>query len=320
MTDFMDRLDRTMGHWTLSANAQRWEDHVDDLTQISDDAAALTITRQTKNWKRLLQLENLVELTLENPDQRQLDTLSNLPWLRRLRISRTRTKSLEVLECLPSLEELVVEHASGLSSVEDIGKIANLRSLHLQNLKNVTHFSGLTPLKQLRYLGFSGTLDHRQRISGFDFFAGLKSLEFLRIVSSKVAETQHIKSQFTNLVGLKKVYFASDLFELDFFAWFQASFPHVDGSKQAPFDRYGGKRKKVSTSDFINSLPVDQVRQQYPGIEIDADGTYWRTEKDGATLLGKGMRPAQGSAAAVDARCAAHARIYNGLVTSYSDK
>lgn len=199
-----------------------------------------------------------------------------------------------------------------------LGELPNLTALHLENLRKVDDFSVLQNLQSLRCLSMGGTLDHKQKVQNFEFLRGLQRLEVLKLTGLNVLAKDVPYLPFEALTSLKSIYIASDVFELEFFAWFQVTFRDVDGSVRVPYDRYGGDRQQVSGRDVFATMPEEQLRKEAPFIEIDADRSRWRNMANGATLLGKGERTAQASKATVDAKCAAHAAHYEGLLEKFS--
>lgn len=313
----MDLLDRSMGHWQISPNIDRWQYHFEDLNDAPLSSTRVSLTKETRNWSKIAEFADLTELTLDRPDKRQIEMLSKLPHLKRLRISHTRSKKLDGIEELTELEELVLEYASGIERLDIIGALPNLAAIHLENLRNVRDFSGLGNLETLRYLGITGTLDRKQTIRSFEFLRKFQRLETLRLTGLNVLSNGDQFSPFEHLTSLKKIYVASDVFELEFFAWFQAKFPHVEGAIRSPYDRYGGTRERVSAPDIYATMPEELVKKEAPGIEIDEDGSRWRSMNHGAILLGKGERTVQGSKATVDAKCAAHSARYKTLLNRF---
>jgi len=315
----VDLLDREMGHWQISPNGKRWQYYFEDLTDAPLNSTRITLSKNVKNWELISQLPDLVELTLDRPDKWQIEYLAKIPHLKRLRISHTRAKSLNVIEYLSGLEELVLEYVSGINQLDAIGALPNIRALHLENLRNVKDFSGLSPLISLGYLNISGNVDWKQTVESFSFVENFGSLEILRLTNIKILAGDFPYLPLSCLTSLKKISLASNVFELEFFAWLQAKFPHVIGSKRMPFSKYGGTRQKITPPDICATMPEKVVMRDFPKIEIDKDGNRWRNNPHGAFLLGKGERTVQGSKTTVDNKCSEHEARYQKLVKQYSE-
>lgn len=278
---FGDMLDRSLGHWTIAPNRDRWCFHFEDVADAPPTTEVITLTREDKNWDQVERLENLVELTLHNPSAPQFDLLTQLKSIKRLRISHARPKSVEFLRSNESLEELVLEYVSGFSSLSPIGELPVLRSLHLENLRRVSDFSGLKDALELQYLSIQGTLDWTQPVESFDFLCELKRLEFFSLWRIRNSSKAPALSCLARLPHLKKLAIASGEFPLEDYAFLQAALPSVDGASREP-------AKVVST---------DQGETTY--------------------FLDKGSRVLTGTSALIRKRRAEKAARYRELVSSF---
>jgi len=142
---FADMLDRSGGYWTMTPNQARWRCHFGDLADAPGDVSRLMITRDDRNWRKALDCQNLVELTLHEPSQEQLAALPDFPPLKALRISHARPASLAMLESQPALQELVLEYVSRVDDLAPVGALPCLTALHLENLRGVSDFSPSAP-------------------------------------------------------------------------------------------------------------------------------------------------------------------------------
>src|SRR5439155_14457709 len=113
------------------------------------------------------------ELTLHNPSKEQIEAISKLTQLKRLRVTFFRATDIEFIGDLHNLEELILEYVSGFSHLTPLLSLTKLKSVHFENLRSVTNFDGLRGLNSLRYLHIGGTLDWNQPIQNFDFLKGL---------------------------------------------------------------------------------------------------------------------------------------------------
>jgi len=93
---FADLLDRDGNYWTIVPNMDRYSFTLDEPISNADNARIVTISKEHKNWKQILELPNLEELTLHEPSQEQLKALGSLSELSRLRISHVDTTVLTV--------------------------------------------------------------------------------------------------------------------------------------------------------------------------------------------------------------------------------
>ncbi|BAP31383.1 uncharacterized protein CHSO_2346 [Chryseobacterium sp. StRB126] len=142
----------------------------------------LTLSKHHQNWERLFEYPNLEEINLDQPNPEQIQAISEMRSLKRLRIKSFRAKDIEFMASLTALEELSLEYVSGFSDLSPLRNLPKLKALHLENLRKVSHFDGLRGIKNLKYLHMSGTLDWKQPIEDFAFLKELPELEILSLM------------------------------------------------------------------------------------------------------------------------------------------
>lgn len=314
---FADVLDRSDKYWTITPNRERWSCHFTDLSQAPEDISRLTITKNDINWQRVKELEQLVELTLHEPDQSQLNALAGLPKLTALRISHARPKTLEMLAGQTALRELVLEYVSGVSDLHPIGRLPSLVSLHMENLRRVSDFAPLGASASLRYLAIYGTLDWSQPIESFDFLSSMKSLEFLKLgFGIRVPNISPLFTSLLKLNRLSQLEIGMGTLPLEEFAWLEARLPRVEGTVRPAFIRSGGKDQKLNAQDYRSKLPIAEF-QRFTGLYVGADGNRYEKVPHQAMLLGKGQRNVYGTDKRVAEKCHAHEEKYQQLVKLY---
>lgn len=176
---FGDMLDREGDYWTIVPNQDRYAYRIGDVPAGSAELTIATIGSEDEGWKNVFTFPNLEELTLHSPSREQLQAISALSCLKRLRITHARPKDISFLSSLTEVEELVLEYVSGFTDLAPLRALSKLRSLHLENLRRVRDFGGLSGIESLRYLCIDGTLDWKQPIADFEFLRGLPNLEVL---------------------------------------------------------------------------------------------------------------------------------------------
>lgn len=314
---FADVLNRSDEYWTISPNRERWSCHFPDLSQAADDTSRLTITKNDKNWQRVKQLEQLVELTLHEPAPSQLAALDELPKLTALRISHARPKTLEMLEGQTALRELVLEYVSGVDDLRPIGNLPALTSLHMENLRRVSDFSPLGASKSLRYLSIFGTLDWSQPVESFDFLGAIKSLEFLKLgFGVRVPNKSPLFASLLELNKLSQLEIGMGTLPLEEFAWLEAMLPQVEGAVRPAFVQFGGKDRKLDAQDYRSKLPLNEF-QRFTGLYIDENGNRYEKVPYQAMLLGKGQRNISGTDKRVAEKCRLHEEKYQQMVKQY---
>lgn len=235
---FADFLIREGDYWTIIPNRERYAHKIDNLSSDSADVSVITIEGGDENWERVLDLPNLVELTLHQPTEQQMQVASKLVKLKRLRVTHARPKNLSFISPLERIEELVLEYVSGFSDLSPLRSLRKLKSLHLENLRRVSRFDGLSGIETLRYLMIDGTLDWKQPIEDFIFLKGLPRLEVLRFggVITKAKFPALLPS--ISLKHLKEIKVAWNVFSAEEYALLEVGLPHVKGACRGPFTRF----------------------------------------------------------------------------------
>lgn len=121
---FGDFLDRDGDYWTIIPNRDRHTYSVEGISPGSKEITIVTIMKSDDYWERILTLPNLVEVTLHEPNKDQLDKISQLKNIKRLRITHAKPKTIEFISPLINVEELVLEYVSGFS---DLSPLQNLK-------------------------------------------------------------------------------------------------------------------------------------------------------------------------------------------------
>src|SRR5262245_59571434 len=114
---FADFLDRDGEYFTIVPNHERYAYRIGDVPSGSKEVTIVTIGAEDEHWERVLTLPNLVELTLHQPAPEQLAAIGELRSVKRLRITHARPKSIEFLEPMRGVEELVLEYVSGFDDL-----------------------------------------------------------------------------------------------------------------------------------------------------------------------------------------------------------
>ena len=106
-------LDRSGGHWNFVPNTQRYAYHMPEWTSGQKLISIATISSDDANWELISTFPNLEELTLHNPSQEQLEFVSKLWRIKRLRVTHARPRNIDFLARLQNLEEVILEYVSG---------------------------------------------------------------------------------------------------------------------------------------------------------------------------------------------------------------
>ena len=248
-----DFLNRDGGHWQMTPNAERgkyWSPER-DCTSFPKTTKIASVRGDNTNFEALRDLEQLEELTLHETNQDQIDQLTSLPWIKRLRITHARPKTLNALAQLPNVEELVLEYVSGFDDLTPVGQMPKLRSLYMENLRRVTDFSPLKKLSDLRCLQVTGTWDWRQPVQSVEFIGELTSLEFLWlwVVSLKDFESAKNLARIGDRCDFS---FMHNFLPIEIFAYLEA---HCANAQFEPVEDFGvllGKGERALTARTKN--------------------------------------------------------------------
>lgn len=235
---FGDFLDRDGDYWTIVPNRERYAYRVGDTTAGNEEIRIATIGKEDDSWRHALTFPNLEELTLHSPTHEQLQAISELTTLKRLRITHARPKEIGFLSSLTQVEELVLEYVSGFSDLSPLCGLSKLKSLHLENLRRVTDFGGLAGLSSLRYLSMNGTLDWKQPIQDFEFLRSLQNLEVLAFFQVITKRTFPALLPALSLKKLKRLKLSWKEFDAEEYALLEVGLNDVDGARWGPFTRF----------------------------------------------------------------------------------
>lgn len=312
---FGDMLDRDGDYWTVVPNRERYAYFVGNVASGSKEITIATISKDDEEWERIFSFPNLVEVTLHEPSKEQIESVSKIVGLKRLRITHARPKSIEFIERLVNIEELILEYVSGFSDLAPLRSLKKLKSLHLENLRRVSDFSGLSRISSLRYLRIDGTLDWKQPIKDFEFLTGLPNLEVLSF--GQVIN----KSDFPaflpalSLKNLKKLKMTNTTFAAKEYALISVGLAGVEGADFGPYKAFAYSSMPLPKDDVRYHLPVDVIEKNHPEVRIiytgervidDPEDTWYE-------FTGKGSGRVKLGSPKSDSRCAEYAAIFEEM-------
>ncbi|WP_395374201.1 hypothetical protein [Marinicella sp. W31] len=269
---FGDHLDRSGDYWTIVPNRNRYMYRIDETPNGSKEITIVTVTKEDEKWEKIYSLPNLEELTFHEPSKEQLEGISKLWKLKRLRITHARSKDIEFLSTLVNLEELILEYVSGFSYLSPLRELPKLKSVHFENLRGVSNFEGLSGLKSLRYLSIDGTLDWKQPISTFEFLHGLPNLEILSLGQIINKSPYPALLPALSLKKLKKLSISWTMLEAEEYALLEIGMPHVEGAVRGPFTRLAYSTIPLSNNDIRAHLSDEVIERNHPEVSINYNG------------------------------------------------
>lgn len=235
---FGDFLDREGGYWTIVPNRERYAYRIGEVSAGSEDVRIMTIGAEDALWANVFTFDNLEELTLHSPSHEQLQAVSKISKLKRLRVTHARPKNIAFIRSMSSLEELVLEYVSGFSDLSPLRSLSRLKSLHIENLRRVSDFGGLSGISSLKYLHIDGTFDWKQPITDFEFLRGLPNLEVLSLfqVINKTPFPALLPA--LALKTLKRLRLTWNILAAEEYALLEVGLSGVEGADWGPFTRF----------------------------------------------------------------------------------
>lgn len=269
---FADDLDRSGDYWTIIPNIERYKYFSDNISTANTDVRIVTISKEDNNWEVIFTLPKLEELTLHEPSKDQLNSISRLWNLKRLRITHARPNDIKFISSLTNLEELVLEYVSGFSDLSPLGKLPKLKSIHFENLRRVFSFQGLSGLNSLRYLCIDGTMDWKQPIANFEFLYGLPNLEVLSLgqIINKTPYPALLPA--TTLKKIKKIRIGWSMLEAEEYALLEVGLPNVEGASKGPYTRFAHSTILLPKDDIRSHLSKELLEKNHPEVSVYYNG------------------------------------------------
>lgn len=312
---FADMLDRDGDYWTIIPNRERYAYVIGDVPPGSKEVTIVTIGKNDEHWQRALTLPNLDELTLHEPTNEQLKAIAVLRSVKRLRITHAHPKTLDFIQAMGAVEELVLEYVSGFTDLSPLRALKHLRALHLENLRRVSDFGGLAGVESLRYLAVYGTLDWKQPIADFEFLRGLPSLEVLGMFQVITKRPYPALLPALDLENLKMLHVSGSEFVTEEYALLEEGLPGVQGANWGPFRTWTYAYLDLPANDIRARLPAEVIRAKHPEVLISYDGR--RRVEDPASrwfeATGKGAGRVKCHSPAAEAKCREYVERYAAM-------
>jgi hypothetical protein len=313
---FGDFLDREVGkYWTIVPNRERYAYRIGDVPSGSKEVTIVTIGKEDENWSRVLTLPNLEELTLHDPSEEQLGAIGALRSLKRLRLTHVRPRSIEFIESMCGVEELVLEYVSGFSDLSPLRGLKCLRALHLENLRRVADFSGLSGITSLRYLAIYGTLDWKQPIENFEFLRGVAGLEVLALWQIITKKAYPALLPAVDLRCLKKLKLPGSFLAVEEYALLEEGLEGVEGATWGPYATVAHSQLILPSTDIRAQLPAEVIRTNHPEVLIRFDGKREIDDPNSRwfEFTGKGAGRVKCGSPKAEQRCAEYSERYDAM-------
>jgi hypothetical protein len=311
----VDLMEGDRDYWTVAPNRERYKHQIDEIAEGDPDVEIVTLGRHDKHWERVFTFPRLVELTLQEPSQKQLSAISALKTVRRLRVTHARPKSIECIAALQDLEELVLEYVSGFDDLSPLRGLRKLRALHLENLRRVSDFGGLAGLESLRYLAIFGTTDREQPLVDFHFLSRLPRLEVLRLTWFRCKAPFPAMLPASELRSLKRLHLRPDFLDASEYALLEEALPGVQGAQWGPYHEWAHGVVELPPNDPRAALAIPLLRERHPEVSVRIDGTRWIADPNQIwfTFTGRGAGRVKRGSASAEAKCREKAAAYAAL-------
>jgi hypothetical protein len=175
-----------------------------DLSELRPDVHTVSAYGKAKGLTRLEGFPRLRTLWISGLDERQATVVGTLSGLKSLVIHDLRTPSLRSFSGLTSLERLTICGVSKLKTLEGIQPLQNLRELLLVIVTGLQALDPLSALAYLEVLSIDGGLYKNLRLASFKPLSGLTGLRRLRLASVAVADKS--LRPLHDLSGLREVF------------------------------------------------------------------------------------------------------------------
>lgn len=312
---FADFLDRADDYWTLIPNRERYSYSIKNAPKNRDDIKIITIGKGDENWEEVSTYKNLEEITLHEPSKKQIEVVSNLSNIKRLRITHLRTMDIDFISRLINIEELVLECVSGFSDLTPLSKLKKLKSLHIENLRKVNDFSGLSGIDSLRYLRIDGAFDWKQPISDFEFFRGLHNIEVISF--GQVINETEFPAFFPvlNLKKLKKIFMPNNMFSAKEYALLSVGLANIEGANWPAFKKVAYSKIPLPRDDFLHLLDEDVTRDSEPEITVSYSGEKMIDNPDDEwfEFTGKNAGKVKSTSSKSERKCLEYTALYEAM-------
>lgn len=211
--------------WTFSPD----ENHFDDLADAPAESTRISLRPTDRNSGRLAELPLLEEITAREPSAEQVEVITDLPALKRLRVGHTRFTDFSRFSRLHALEQLVLIWVRGVPDFSALHGLAHLRSLFLANIIDLTDFSSLAGLNALTTLEIDGKLGKPQKLDDLEFLASLRGLRNLRLGDFTCRAKPPVFAPLLHLTGLQELEVTPGAVSPEDWAFLEARFPFLEG-------------------------------------------------------------------------------------------
>lgn len=303
----------------MTPNDERFKYWVEDCSELPTDTTTVTIGRDATGVEHLQNLPALEEVTLHETNQAQIEAISQLCQIKRLRITHARPRSIAAIAKLKRLEEVVLEYVSGFDDISPLAELPDLRALHLENLRGMRDFSPLGHCAKLRYLAILGTLDWAQPVNSISFAAKIGALEYLMLM----ARLEDVESA-RDLIAIGdrcEFNFKDNLLPLEIFAYLEA---HCTKATFTPVKRRNaGGDACIPEADKRYALSSEELAANHPEVVVCRDGRLLLatlTGYDQFMLLGRNARSISATTKNAADKAAAYRNKYLELVDAAKRK
>jgi hypothetical protein len=197
----------------------------ESLSEVPVTATHLVVSAKVKDFRRIVEFQNLEYLFLGRANDKALELLKGLRRLQTLEMRLGSFTTLSSTTHLP-LTDLILRHSVKLERIDDIEQFEGLHTLALDGMRRVRSISAVASLKNLIGLrireGSVGGIPDRISIASILPIAVLKNLQMLELGRVEVLDRD--LSPIAKLRNLKEIKVGA-IHDLEHLAFLAAHFP-----------------------------------------------------------------------------------------------
>ena len=160
----------------------------DLVASIPRDTAVAAVFGRAQDFENLAQLQSLEYLWLSGIREKEVAIVGRMPWLRRLVVHDLRVSTLQAFAWLGQLTSLRIAGSPKIKSLNGLERLTGLTELILFDCCNYATIEQIAPLVSLETLCLEGGFSKALTIESLEPVASLTQLRRLRLASIRVRD------------------------------------------------------------------------------------------------------------------------------------